>query len=168
MSVDWIKKRQAQFATQAQDFSEKITATPAAFFLTVAEAASLAADVAAFVAAYEADTDPATKTKVTTETKRVTQAALVARMREYGQRIQANKSISTALKVSLGLNPRDVEPSPIGTPGTAPAATVRSAFNWTIACRIADSLTPTKRARPFGVAGAKIFIFVGEEPPADV
>ncbi|MEA2710003.1 MAG: hypothetical protein QOF78_2604 [Phycisphaerales bacterium] len=165
---DWIKAKEAQLVTQCQDVSGKISAAASDYDLTVPEAAALASDTSAFVSAYEAATDPATKTKVTVELKRLAKVALVARMREYGQRIQANKSISSALKIGLGLNPRDVEPTPIENPVTAPVVSVRSAFNWTIDCRLADSLTPNKRARPFGVAGAKIFIFIGEEPPAEL
>src|SRR4051812_40899582 len=112
MAKDWIKSKQAELLTQAQDFSAKITLTPVAYGLVAADATALATDVTSYETAYQAATNPTTKTEVTVEQKNFAKDALVARMRSYGRRISVNPAVTDAQKIGLGLNIRDTSPTP--------------------------------------------------------
>jgi len=168
MPKDWIKAKQAELLTQAQDFSEKITLTPVAFGLAAPDAVALASDVSLYETSYQAATDPATKTEVTVEQKNFAKDALIARMRSYGRRISANPAVTDAQKISLGLNIRDTNPSKTPAPGTRPVATVILVNGRTVRVRIADELTPNQRAKPDGVSEYELFTFVGESAPAEI
>ena len=168
MAKDWIKSKEAEFVTQAQDFSAKISAAPTTYGLVAADATALASDVTAFVSAYNLAVDPATRTKVTVEDKDTKKAVLIARMRSYGRRIQANPAVTNAQKVELGLNIRAFPPTPAPVPGTRPVGTVVSSYGRSVKMRIADETTPSKRSKPANVSEAEVFTFVGDEPPADI
>jgi hypothetical protein len=165
---DWIDRTDGGLVTQSQAFSGAISSSPTTYGLVAADATALAADVTSYVNSYEASADPATRTKVTVEQKSTAKDVLVARMRSYGRRIQANPSVSSAQKVALGLHVRNTPPAPVPVPATRPVATVISSMGRSVKTRIADELTPSKRSKPAGVSEAEIFTFVGENPPADI
>jgi hypothetical protein len=168
MANDWIAKTEAARVAQAQDFSTKISATPAAFGLLAGDATQLASDVLAWSAAYELATDPATRTKVVVQDKSTKEAIGIARMRSYGKRITANLSVTDAQKVALGLNVRNPHPTPRPAPATRPVLSVVSTSGQTLRIRMTDELTPTKKAKPPFVTDAEVFYFIGENPPADL
>ncbi len=165
---DWINRTDGGLVPQSQDFSGKISATPTTYGLVAADATALASDVTAYVNAFDAATDPATRTRVTIETKDTAKDVLIARMRSYGRRIQANPAVTSAQKVALGLNVRNTPPTPTPVPGTRPVMTVVSSMGRSVKSRIADETTPNKRSKPANVTEAEIFTFVGAESPADI
>src|SRR4051812_14277803 len=116
MSKDWIKSKEAELVTQAQDVSTKITDTPVAYGLVAGDATALATDVTNWVNKYNLATAPTARTKGTVEEKNFAKDTLVARMRSYGRRINAKPAVSNALKVGLGLNLRDSSPTPQARP----------------------------------------------------
>lgn len=168
MSKDWIESTDEGLSTQSSDISAKITAAPASFSLTASDATSLASDVSAYQAALNAWLDPATATPVTRETKDVTKAALKARLRSFGRRIQASPTVSSSAKVSIGLRVRDQNPTRAAAPATRPVINVKSVVERTLNLLLTDELTPTKRAKPQGADVAEIFVFVGDSAPAEL
>ena len=63
---------------------------------------------------------------------------------------------------------RKVEPTPVPVPATKPKIEVLNVDGRVITLRLSDVLKPLSKAKPAGTAGASLFSFVGEVPPADV
>ena len=166
--TDWIKSREAELVTQAEDMSAAISADPADFGLDIADGTALASDTTAFVNAFDLAEDPATRTAMTIEEKRVKKAALIARMRSVGARVRANPAVSNALKLSIGLRIPDVTPTPSPVPATKPVVTVLKVDGRTVRCCVADELTPNARRKPEFVTEYEVFTHVGNTAPADV
>jgi hypothetical protein len=165
---DWIKKKEAELVTQAEDMSAAISAAVADFGLLPADATALASDVTSWVNAYDLAKDVATRTPLTIEDKDVKKAAVIARMRSVGGRVRANPTVSNALKMSIGLHIADKNPTANPAPGTKPVTTVVRSEGRTVRCRIADELTPNLRRKPEFVTEYEVFTFVGETAPADL
>jgi hypothetical protein len=93
---------------------------------------------------------------------------LVAEARMLARIVQATPTVTPEQKSDLGLTVRDVEPSPIPPPASAPEVLVLSAVVRTLRVRLIDPANPTRRGKPLGVAGASVFSYVGETAPADL
>ncbi|HZZ43626.1 MAG TPA: hypothetical protein VFE58_11865 [Tepidisphaeraceae bacterium] len=165
---DWLDTSDGPLSTFANDFSAKITATPTAFGLVAGDATSLATLVTAYNTALAAATDPVTRTRVTVAAKDTAKVALIADIRALAKRIQASPAVTPAQKTSLGLPIHSNTPSPSPAPTTEPLLNIVATGNYSHTLRVADILTPTKRAKPANVADLQIFAFPGENPPADM
>lgn len=168
MSKDYIPSRDAELVGWSNNFEQIVAAAPVALGLTVAQAAAYTAANADWQAAYTAGTDPSTRNVGTVAQKREKRAAIVALARQYNAIIQATPSVTDQQKLDLGLHVKDAEPSPSHAPTFAPGVVVLSVFNRTARTRLFDPANPTKRGKPDNCAGAQVFSYVGEEPPADL
>lgn len=167
-SQGWLPMSDTGLRDFTGDFSAKLTAAPTTYGLTAADATAEAGLVTTYKAALATATDPATRTPVTITAKNVAKAGLVASTRSLAARIQANPSVTPEQKVALGLPVHITGKTPIPAPTTRPVVTVADITELTHAVRIVDESTPTKRAKPYGVAEAAVFTFVGDNPPADL
>jgi hypothetical protein len=149
-------------------FSAKITAAPTDYGLTAADATAFASLSTAWVNAYNLAADPDTRTKSTVAAKDQARTNVLASLRSLGKRIQATPTVTDAQKESLGLPVHDTKPSPVPPPAVAPILTVVSAVGNTVRLRLEDATAPSRRGKPANVAGAAVFSFVGDEPPADL
>jgi len=78
--------------------------------------------------------------------------------------------VTDAQRAALGITVRDAEPTPTGKPTTRPLVTVDFSKRLRHTLRYADESTPTRRARPFGVIGAEIWVklaVAGDPAPSD-
>lgn len=168
----WLPSRDTQLLPFAQNFSAKITASPTSFGLTTADATSLAAAVTAYDSALATALNPTTRTKSTIAAKDLAKAQMVAIVRSQAKRIQANPSVTAVQKTDLGLPIYPATRTPVPPPGTKPLVNLISTQSRGHVIRLADILTPDKRARPAGVAAAEVYSFVlatpGQEPPQDL
>jgi hypothetical protein len=167
-SEDWIDTTDDGLLTQSADFTAPIVASASTYYVPASEATGLEDDQEAYAAAHAVAKNPSTKTKPNVAIKNQKKRALIKRMRYLGQMIAANPLIDESLKIALSLRPRDTEPTPIGVPSAAPALTALGVFGKNVRCRATDPTQAGKRRRPHGVAGAKIYSFSGEEPPASL
>lgn len=166
-SNDWLKKRESELVTWTFDFSTYISATPGAVGLTAAQAAAYNTLSDDFIAAYNAAVNPATASPAARQTKRDAKAALIASARELVGIIQKFPGTTNTQRVALGITVPE-EKSPIPVPADAPVMDVASTLGWTVEIRLHDASSPTNRGRPNGVAGARIYSFVGPIAPADL
>jgi hypothetical protein len=131
-------------------FSTRITATPTAFGLVAGDATSFAALLSDYSTRLGVANDPTTRTRGTIAGKNTSKAALLAKARILCKVVSAFPPLTPAQRADLGLNPRDVSPTPIPPPATRPIVTVDPAGR----IRLADEAAPTRRARPAGTVGA--------------
>lgn len=144
-------------------FSTRITSTPTAFGLVAADATAFAALLSDYTTRLATSTDPTTRTRGTVAAKNTSKAALLAKARVLCNVISAYPPLTPAQRADLGLNPKDVSPTPIPPPATRPIVTVDPAGR----IRLADETTPTRRARPAGTVGAIVVsqILAASAPP---
>jgi hypothetical protein len=114
--------------------------------------------------AFLAAINPTTRTHATITTKNVQKANVMSVVRGYGATIRANRAISDALKIGLGIHVRDTSPTPIPPPSTYPLLTVDSFNLSTLQLHAADQDTSDRRARPFGTSGLLLFSVIAPDP----
>lgn len=167
MSTNWIPSRESEFDPFANNFQTKIAADPTDYALSSSDATSITAAYNSWHAAYVAAITETTRTRDTIETKNLQKANMLSVMRRYAALIRPNTAVSNALKIGLGLRIADVDPTPVPPPTTYPVLSVAGGAPLEQLLRIADSATPTKRAKPAGAVGLLLFRAVGTTPATD-
>lgn len=111
--------------------------------------------------------DPSTRTRENIADTLASKKLFVAEAREIARVINAYPPITNAQRLSLGLTPRKGEAAPINPPTEAPVLEVAAANGRTLRVKL-RSLDSNRRGKPDDVAGATVFSFVGNAPPADM
>jgi hypothetical protein len=169
MATRWPPSREGELATYVAAVSVQLTATPTLFGLVALDATNFAAVSSAYVSAYTTATAPATRNTSTIAAKDLAKLNVLALLRSDAKRINANPTVTAAAKGLIGLPIRDASPTPLPPPGTRPVLTLVGIGPRSQTVKIADELTPDKKAHPFGVSGAELFAFFGTgAPPSDV
>jgi hypothetical protein len=168
MSSRYLPRRDHDLASWADNFSGRVAASPTDYGLTAAEVADLAARVSAYNARLATASEPATRTVVTVADKNAARERLVADIRLLARKIQATPTITPERKIALGLNVPGHCPSPVPPPATRPVLMLAGIVGNRHLIRISDAATPTRRSKPADTAGAEVFVYVGENPPADL
>ena len=168
MPRDFFPGREADIVTWTNNFATLITANAVSYGLTAAQAASYSARSQDFIAKHQAANDPSTRSPSAIVAKDMSKALLAAEARLLARIVQATPTVTPQQKSDLGLTIRDQEPTPIPPPGAAPGLVVVSAAGNAVRIRLHDSVNPTRRGKPDGVAGASVFSFVGATPPAEL
>lgn len=154
----YIPPRDVDLDTWSANFSTLLTASPATYGLTAADATAVAAVVASWHAAYLLVTSPTTKTATTVSAKNVARILMLATVRPYSIQISLNAGVSPSNKVAIGVSPRTSVPVPIPAPVTAPSVTINTALPLQHVLRYRDELSsPTVKAKPYGAIGIQIF-----------
>lgn len=164
MSTSWIPTQDGPLDTFVLNFSTLITAAPTTYGLSTSDATAIAAAYTSWHAAYLAAVNPGTRTAGTIATKNIQKANVMSVVRGYGATIRANRAISDANKIALGLHVRDTAPTPVPAPSTYPLLTVDTFNLGTLTLHAADQATPDRRARPAGSAGMLLFSVVATTP----
>ena len=153
----YIPTRQNLFDAWFLNFSTLISASPALYGLTPGDAVAIAALYSAWHAAYLPVTSATTKTAATVAAKNGAYASVLPQVRQYSQQITNNAGVTSANKISLGLNPKTSTPSPITPPASTPVLSVQSAVAGAITLRYRDSASgPSVKAKPYGVTQCRI------------
>jgi hypothetical protein len=74
--------------------------------------------------------------------------------------------VTNLQRSDLGITIRKTTRTPVPPPATAPAVTLRSQIPGVAAIQIRDETTPTTKAKPLGVIGVDLHVYVGDTPPA--
>jgi len=169
--MNWLPQNDSGFDGFYFNFKTLIVTTPANYGLVAADGTALNADFTAWHAAYLAASNPSTRNTTTVATKNTQKGVSMSLVRGYAAQIRANRAVSEALKMGLGLHIPDTTPTPVPAPSTYPLLTIGSFNLGTLRLTAADQLTPDKKARPTGTAGMLLFSTIGETPatePTDV
>lgn len=164
MPRDFLPRRDAELLSWAGNFADAILTDPAAYGLTIVQAAAFQARREAFGAAYELATVPATRTRSTVNAKDEARARLEVEARTLAGIVRAQSTVSNEQRVNLGVSPRQPRRGRIPPPANRPALHVSDVRGRRISLRLSDP-TALRRGRPQGVAGAVIFLHVADAPP---
>jgi hypothetical protein len=162
----WIPAPIAAFSTFAQNFSDTLNASPAAYMISPTDAMSVATANTAFQDAYalSAKSSPMTRTSVTVASTVSTRVALTLLMRAWGSQIRLNPGVSDADKTALGLRLPNNAPNPVPVPATWPVLSVQGYGPLQIQLKYVDSSTPTIKAKPYGTGGGELYVGIGAAP----
>jgi hypothetical protein len=161
MAHDYIPRRDAEFLGWSGAFSEHINNSPEAVGLTPLLASQYAALHDAFAAAFAAASDravPAIEAKKTARKAAEKQAWLLVRI------IQSHPETTNAIRATLAITVPDTEPTQVARPSIRPSVFVKLLFGSTVRITLRDPTSP-RRGKPAGIAGAKLYSYVGETPP---
>ena len=157
MAAPYIPPKDADLVNWSTNFDTLITANPALYGLSPADAVAIAAANATLLAAYALVVAPATRTTVTIAAKNAAKVAFITLARTYASQIRLNPGVTNADKLDLGLNLPNNNPSPIPPPPTWPLLSIPSAGPGLHEIRYADSASPTTRAKPQLVIQMQLF-----------
>lgn len=153
----------SQLLTWADNFSALLVATPAAYMVSAADAASVLSAFDVFKAAYNLSkkTSPTTRTPTTVAATVAAKTTMLFLIRSWASQIRLNPGVSDADKLALGLRLPNNAPSPIPVPVTFPLLTVEGMASLQHFVRFVDSSTPSIKAKPAGVIGMQLYVGVG-------
>lgn len=159
---DYIPHTDSGFRDWATTFAAGITANPALYMMTAAQAASIQQTVDDFNAAYLANVDPATRTKATVIAKDNARSVAQSLCRQYAILIKENAGIDDADKVNVGVRPVNPSRDPIQVPMTSPLMAILGNLPGTQTLEFRDPLNPTSKAKPFGASEIQVFRAVAD------
>lgn len=149
-----------------QAFSGGISADPATYMLSSADAANIQEVVEAYALALSVATSELTRSKPTIIQKNQAKSVAIELCRSYAQQIKMNAGVDDADKVAIGVRPINTTRTPIPAPGTLPVLNIVGGTPGSQTLRYADSMDPTRRAKPFGVENIQLYVAIGDEPVA--
>jgi hypothetical protein len=152
----------------ANNFSTRITATPAAFGLLAADAVVIAGLFTTWHAALLLVQNPGTKTATTVAAKNAAKLSMLGTIRTYAQQITANPGVTNANKLLLGLNLPNSAPTPIPAPSSFPQLMLVAMTPGQVTMTYKDSATGgSSKAKPFGATQMQLFLGVDTVPFSD-
>lgn len=161
----FLPQADAELLAWSTNFRTMITAAPATFGLTAAQATEYATTQEAYASAFQVAKDPSTRTRPTIAAKDAAKTDLQTASRLLAKIVEGTAAVTDAQKLSLGLTVRK-SPTPRPAPEGAPIVEVMLVSGRTIKIRLHGD-EPSRRGRPIDVAGASLFSFVGENPSED-
>jgi hypothetical protein len=169
MGVDFIPERDADAVGWMSTFAACAGANAGAYMLSQSDVETIREAVEAFKACQARAVAPDTRTKLTVRRKNETRLAAEQLIRQYARILKPNAGISDRAKLALGIplenRARVRRPGPSTSPAVAPIAATPGRQ----VLVFKDSITPTRRAMPFGATSLQLSLAVGDtcaEDPA--
>lgn len=165
--ANYLPTRESELVAWSGNFAQVIGSDPLLYGLDLGQASAYTAAQEAFAALFASAQGNGTRTPAVIQSKKQAKAALIALTRELVNICQSWPGMTNEKRSLLGVTIRDVEPTPVPVPTTAPVIEVLGKWAQVIKIRLRDA-DSTRRGRPDGVVGATLFTFVGDQPPADI
>lgn len=164
--TDYIPREDAQFSLWAQAFASGISANPALYMLTPAQATFIQNQVNTFVAALLVASNENTRTKPTIAAKDDARSICENTCRQYAIDIKNNEGITDAAKLAIGVRPINPDRNPIECPQTSPLLAILGNTPGSQTIRYADTNTPDSAAKPFGASELQLYLGISTTEPA--
>lgn len=163
--ADFLPRRDSAILGWTKSFRAQITADPALYGLTAAQATEYAALQTTFAEKMTLISSGATRTPSAIVAKDGARKNLIQYTRLLVRLVQATPSVTDNERAKLGITIRDRNLTLIEPPASPPAIRVLSRYNRMVTLRLFDLTNPTRRAKPDHVAGASVFTYIGEREP---
>lgn len=158
----YIPRNDEAFASWALNFARLISENPGGYGLCEQDAQIIMGLAKHFMELYQQCQSSQTRTSALVARKDAIRASAEGTFRTYAGLIRANKGVTNADKVSLGLHVPDPTRTRIGPPTTAPMLTIPGLFNGSHMLRYADESTPNSRRKPHGVANLHLWMVISD------
>ena len=170
--ASYLPTVESQLLSWAQNFNGFIAADPAAYSLSLEQAAAYSAALTAFSDALAVANNASTRTKPSIQAKNTAKKNLIALTRPLVNQIQAFSGTTDEMRADLQITIKDATPTSVPVPTMYPSLTVVAVMGRTIKvnlrARDADGNVSDSRARPVGVKGAAVYFASGEEYPQTI
>jgi hypothetical protein len=166
MATDSIPVRDAELLSWSGNVESIITLDAPHYNLVPDRIATFSEKRTAFADDLQKASDPLTRTSVTIMAKKLSRDALMAEARQIVRTIESAPDVTDEDRRALAINVKKA-PTPVPVPAEAPEMDILSVTGNTVRCRL-HGPQASRRGKPAGVAGATVYSFVGETPPADV
>ena len=162
MSTDFVPSRESELVTWANNFDEKINSLTTTVGVSATQATGYSALNASWLSAYAVAQADATRSPMNVELKNVAKAALVDNTRLLAGIVQRFPGTTNAMRIDLGLPPRNTSRVPIPPPSAVPGIIVKSVNGRIVNIEFIDPENPHRRAKPPGVHAISLFSYVGD------
>ena len=164
-SATKIPHGETEFLSWAAQFVNQVAAHPELYHLDAERIQELQSELTEFedsmdnaVAARDASL-AATRHKNDVREKFEDDVRVAVRM------IQANNKVSDASRDAAGVHVHKSTRTPVHPPTTPPVGFVMASDRLEHTLSFSDSSTPTRRAKPAGVTGCEVYLFIGDDTP---
>lgn len=152
MAASYIPTKDSLFEAWDLNWTTLLTANPALYGTTAADAAAQTALYNTWHAAYLITSNPNTKTKPAVASKNAARVAATHGIRPLAQVIAGNPGVTNANKLALGLNLQSsTGPTPLPPPSSYPILALVGLTPGNITLKFTDSLDGISRKKPAGV-----------------
>jgi len=166
----YLPKRDQDLLDFAENMNTKIAVDPTAWGLTLGQQGAFDTLVTTFASAMATLQDPLTRSTPFVVAKNDARDLLINDengIRKLVDIIQAYPGTTNQMRSEINITIRDTTPTPVPPPSTQPVVHVTGVDDFTIHFYLRDSVDPDRRAKPDGVASARIVTWVGDDPPLD-
>lgn len=164
MAKPFIPNRDSELDAWLLNFSTKLSAGPASYGLTPADAAEVAAVYASWHTAFLTASSPATRTSPVVKAKDDARAAAVSVVRKYAALIRADQGIALDLKLSLGLRVRKRGLTPANPPAAVPILSVAGLDFARHELVVSNEAASGRRGKPHGAASLLVLRTISDRP----
>ncbi len=165
-TTDYLPIREAELVTWIRTFNNGIQSSPTTYGLTVPQATAYGVLADAFIAAYRVANAEPTRTRPSIITKDHAKRQAIAATRQLAWIVQKHPGTTDTMRSTLGLTVPAAR-TRIGRPADPPRLIVVSRLATTVRIRLRDAAS-TRRGKPDGVQGARLYSYVGATPPAAI
>lgn len=160
----YLPRREADLRMWSINFASKISADPAAYGLTVAQAAEYQVAQSAYAAAYAVAKSPVTRSPSNVGLKNLMREELIRQTRVLVEICQAWPGMTDAKRISLGITVRRQSRTRTPRPRTAPTVHVTAVDGRLLKLKLREPGSD-RRGKPATVGSARLYTYVGEEEP---
>jgi hypothetical protein len=165
--ADFIPRPDEEFDNFANTFVNYVSAHAVALGVPAATATALTSGLLLWTDSFAAHETAQTNALAARATKDTSRDGLEGLIRPTAQMLQANPALTDEQRASMGLPIRDATRTRVAVPTTRPVGQVDTSqrLQHTISWR--DESAPNSKAKPAGVRGAEIWLYIGPTPPSD-
>lgn len=167
MPKDYIPTNDAEFSVWLDNLLTKATANKGKLNVSDDSLKDLDTLIKNYQQAFDDAQVAQTTLDAKVQAKKLAREAAAAGARARVRQIQAQPGVTDVDRAELRISPRDTQSTPSPAPSTRPVVTVDTSERLRHRLDYRDSATPNRRAKPAGVTGCEIYVFVGAQAPAD-
>jgi hypothetical protein len=164
-TTDFLPAREAELVVWIGTFKALITANPTTYGLVAGQATTYGTLATNYVTAYNLANADATRSPSNIIAKDDARRLVVANTRLLAGIIQKFPGTTDQMRSDLGLTV-PAQRSPIPVPANPPMLEIKQRVGTTVRLKLHDNVG--NRSKPLGVQGARVYSFVGAQPPVQI
>ena len=168
MATELCPRSDLEARNRMKQFAETISKNPCRYMLSEADSLAISAAVERYVVAFDRATNSLTRTSAAVISKDESRNAAEQICRLYASQIKVNAGICDADKQAIHVTPVNPNRSRRNAPTSLPSLNIVGALTGSHTLIYCDSLTETRRAKPFAAAMLEVVMTVADEPGKDV
>ena len=162
---DFIPSADDALDPYATNLITRLTSAPADYGETVPTLVELTTATGAWNTAYPANVAAQTAAAGATAAKDTARENLETAIRNLNNRVQARPAVTNAAKELAGLPVHATGGGTIPAPDTAPLLRIDTSHRFRHTVDFRDAANPSRRGKPEGVYGVKLYLKIGGPPP---